>query len=177
VGLLERDYRGAMFGRSPNGRWIIYERHGHPCLIDARTHTEELLGWNEDAPGSLAPAWSNATLGGSVLWHEKKQYVALDIIQNRKESYVWIWRHPGGLLWLNDRRLLKVVRVPEDQLHLGGGLYTQIKGWDGDELRFEFTYSSHVGENYSDSIVTLGWDPVKDVLRVISRKKGQAWKM
>ena len=34
IGLLTRRYDSRMFSRSPNGRWVIYERRGLPCLID-----------------------------------------------------------------------------------------------------------------------------------------------
>ena len=44
IGLLTRKYKGDMFSRSPDNRWVIYERFFHPCLIDTRTSTEELLG-------------------------------------------------------------------------------------------------------------------------------------
>lgn len=44
IGLLQRDYKSKMFARSSNGRWVVYERSGLPCLIDTTTDTEELLG-------------------------------------------------------------------------------------------------------------------------------------
>jgi len=45
IGLLTRRYDSKMFSRSQNGRWVIYERRGFPCLIDTTTYTEELAGW------------------------------------------------------------------------------------------------------------------------------------
>src|SRR5437879_12491216 len=48
IGLLTRRYGSKMFSRSQNGRWVIYEQRGFPCLIDTTTYTEELVGW---APG------------------------------------------------------------------------------------------------------------------------------
>ena len=32
IGLLTRDYTSTMFACSANKRWVIYERHGLPCL-------------------------------------------------------------------------------------------------------------------------------------------------
>src|SRR6202048_4794237 len=46
IGLLTRKYDSRMFSRSPNGRWVIYERCSFPCLIDTTTSTEELIGWS-----------------------------------------------------------------------------------------------------------------------------------
>src|SRR4029077_18361558 len=37
IGLLTRRYDSKMFSRSPNARWVIYERRGFPCLIDTTT--------------------------------------------------------------------------------------------------------------------------------------------
>jgi len=33
IGLLQRTYDNDMFSRSKNGRWVVYERYGKPCLI------------------------------------------------------------------------------------------------------------------------------------------------
>lgn len=81
IGLLNRDYSGDMFSRSPNGRWVIYERRGLPCLIDTETGSEELLGWSEDGEngGWISAAWSNGNLDGTALWHPKHEIVALDM--------------------------------------------------------------------------------------------------
>src|SRR5215475_6442738 len=40
IGLLTKRYDSKMFSRSPNGRWVIYERYSFPCLIDTTTYTE-----------------------------------------------------------------------------------------------------------------------------------------
>ena len=49
IGLLTRDYASKMFACSANKRWVIYERHGLPCLIDTKTDTEELCGSSKQA--------------------------------------------------------------------------------------------------------------------------------
>jgi hypothetical protein len=46
IGLLTKRYDSKMFSRSPNSRWVIYERYSFPCLIDTTTYTEELIGWS-----------------------------------------------------------------------------------------------------------------------------------
>src|SRR5262249_16199860 len=53
IGLLTRRYDSKMFSKSPNGRWVIYERYGLPCLIDTTTESEELLGWPRTKNGGI----------------------------------------------------------------------------------------------------------------------------
>jgi hypothetical protein len=48
IGLISRKYKGEMFAQSNNRRWVAYERHGLPCIIDTATFTEELIGWSSD---------------------------------------------------------------------------------------------------------------------------------
>jgi len=80
VGLLTRDYKSKIFARSSNGRWVVYERRGLPCLIDTTTDSEELLGWPRDesttSEGMLLPALGNEPLGDAVVWHPTKEAVA-----------------------------------------------------------------------------------------------------
>jgi hypothetical protein len=74
IGLLTRRYDSKMFSHSPNGRWIIYERRGFPCLIDTTTFTEELLGWSPAYNReSEMPPWlfgGNSPIGEEdARWH------------------------------------------------------------------------------------------------------------
>ena len=78
IGLLTRTYDGDMFSRGPSGRWVIYERHGKPCVIDTRNHMEELLGAGLE--GTFCPSYYNEPLTGYCLWHPKEDMVALSII-------------------------------------------------------------------------------------------------
>ena len=110
VGLLNRDYAGKMFSRSPNKRWVIYERRGLPCLIDTETGTEELLGWtDQERPGWLAPAWGNGPLDDSAIWHPRAEAVALAMLLNRKESAAWVWKHGTGLRQLETEKVVKAL--------------------------------------------------------------------
>jgi len=170
IGLLTRNYGGKMLPRSADGRWVIYERLGLPCLIDTKTETEELLGWApDDTDGSLSSAWGNGETAESVRWHDKKDIAALSIIVNRKESVVWIWRHQSGLRMIEVDEIVKALGRREDDIHLGGGFFVDVKGWKGDELRFEVSYCTKKGESYSDRTAVLGWDASKNKLRAISR--------
>ena len=172
VGLLTRSYGGKMLPTSSDGRWVIYERLGLPCLIDTKTGTEELLGWGpEDSAGWLVSSWGNGETAGAVLWHDKNDIAALSIIVNRHESAVWIWRHQTGLRKIQENEILKALGRREDEISVG--FYTDIKEWRGDELRFEVSFSTRKGDDYSDHTAALGWDALKNKLRVISRGAGE----
>ena len=172
VGLLNRDYSGKMFVRSPNKRWVIYERRGLPCLIDTETGTEELLGWSgEERRGWLAPAWGNGLLDESAVWSQTGEAVALTMLLNRKESAAWVWQHRTGLRRLDTEKVVKAVGVRESQLHRAGGIFTEIKDWNRDELRLEVTFTTAQGDSYTDHTAVLAWNPETDKLRVISREQ------
>jgi hypothetical protein len=160
-----------MFARSANGRWVIYERRGLPCLIDTTTHTEELFGWKDEGPGWIAPAWGNATLAPAVRWHPRKEIAALDILEGRKASTVWAWQHGNGLRKLRSDRILKLLEVPEERFHGAGGFFADIKDWRGDELIIDLSYVTIDGDAYSEHTATLGWNVPKNRLRIVSQKK------
>jgi hypothetical protein len=169
LALLERDYRGNMVVRSPNKRWVIYERYGLPCLIDTKAGTEELLGWAQGGYGRVDAAWGNGTLEQSVYWHPAAEIAAISIIENRKESAVWIWQHHGGLRKLSTGEILQALRSRESEVYFPGGFFTEIKGWNGDELRFEVTFSTMRKGETIDHHATLAWNAAKQSLRVIAK--------
>jgi AcrR family transcriptional regulator len=170
VGLLTRDYSGRMFARSSNGRWVVYERHGLPCVIDVQTSTEELLGWSDGRSAWLAPAWGNGPIEGSVFWHQQKELAALLMLMNRKESAVAIWRPGTPLRVFDSSELAAVAGVRERQLHFSGGFFTTIKRWRGDELQFEIAFMTVRGDVYTDHTAVLGWNATRDRLRLISHQ-------
>ena len=171
TGLLTRSYGGKMLPRSSDGRWVIYERLGLPCLIDAKTGTEELLGWGNG--GSFMPSWGNGETAGAVWWHDKKDIAALSMLLGRKESIVWIWRHQSALRMIEEGEIIKALGCRKDDVNFAGGFFADVKGWKGDELRFEVSYVTRKGEEFSDRTAVLGWDASKSKLRVISRKAGE----
>src|SRR4051812_22444161 len=77
IGLLTRRYDSKVFSRSPNGRWVIYERYGSPCLVDTTTETEELLGWPRKENGDidmLVCAFGNEPIAeDQAVWHPSKE--------------------------------------------------------------------------------------------------------
>ena len=171
IGLLTRNYGGKMLPRSSDGRWAIYERLGLPCLIDTKNETEELLGWGNG--GSFMPSWGNEETATSVWWHDKKDIAALSMLLGRKESIVWIWRHQSALRMIEEDAIIKALGYRKDDVNFAGGFFVDVKGWKGDELRFEVSFSTRKGEEDSDRTALLGWDASKNKLRVISREAGE----
>lgn len=173
IGLLTRKYDGPMFGQSPNGRWVIYERYGLPCLIDTRDKTEELLGWESDgrAGGRLAAAWGNGTVGRSVHWHPSEEIVALDISMGRKDSTVWVWRHKKGIKDFEAHELRKLVGYRDEEINHGAGFYATTDAWDGDELRLSVDFGLRRGDKFLDVRAVFGLDMATDALRLISKKE------
>ena len=172
VGLLNRDYGGKMFSRSPNKRWVLYERRGLPCLIDTQNGTEELLGWTGDErAGWLAPAWGNGPLDESAVWQPTQEAVALAMLLNRKESAVWVWKHQTGLRPLETDRLVKALGLRESQLHRAGGVFSEMKEWKGDELLLEVTMTTKKRDAYIDHTAVVAWNLETGKLRIVSRSK------
>jgi HEAT repeat protein len=189
VGLVRRDYKGNMFAQSADQRWVIYERRGLPCLIDTTNGTEELLGWSykpsahsltgnqfiADRPGWLISAWGDGPLTDAAYWHPKDAVVALLMLVNRKTSSVWIWRHKTPLRELEMTKILKALDYRESDMHFGGGFFMSIKGWRGDELRFDVRCSRRESEAFVDHTALMAWDSAGDTLRIISRQDGERY--
>lgn len=173
IGLLAEKYDGPMFSRSPDGRWVIYERHGLPCLIDTRNETEELLGWERTGwhEGRLASAWGNGTVAGSVHWHPTEEIVALDIIINRKASTVWVWRHRKGIKKFESHALRELVGYRDEEINGGAGFYADTDAWHGNELRLSVDFGLRRGDKFIDVRAVFGWDMATDALRLISKEE------
>ncbi len=150
IGLLRKNYDSKMFSRSPNKRWVIYERRGLPCLIDTTTYTEELLGWPRTENGGaemLVSSWGNGPFSDDVIWHPTKEAVALSVLENRRETTVWVWQHKFGLQKLSEGRITKLVR--ENGRKAPASIDTTIKGWKGNDLLVS---------------VEWGWEPVRSAV-------------
>lgn len=171
-GLLTRTYEGNMFARSADKRWVVYERYGHPCLIDTKSDTEELLGWKEGEYAALISSWGNGPTSESILWHPKRPMAAFNMLLSRKAGTLWVWKHGTPLRKLDIDELLKTVQTPDAMAEPFGGYFVDDIAWKGDELRFTFSYTSAKGEEYTDYNCALAWDSAKDKLRLIERKKG-----
>jgi hypothetical protein len=176
IGLLTRRYDSKMFSRSPNGRWIIYERRGLPCLIDNLTDTEELLGWPRDQSviELFMPASGNETLEGNtpneryVSWHPHEEAVALEIWQTRRATAVWIWQHKYGLHKLNRSELIKLLQ-PKGAIDEPNPLSSEIKEWKGDDLLVSVGWGQQWGDNTVGSAV-VAWNLQQHKWRKISQQ-------
>ena len=169
IGLLTRRYDSKMFSKSPNGRWVIYERYGLPCLIDTTTETEELLGWPRTKNGGiemLVCAFGNDPISeDQAVWHSSKEAIALSVLESRRDSTVWIWEHKFGLRKLTRAELTRLLH-PKGKVDESYTVDATIKGWKGDELQVSATGGLDESEG-----ALIGWDLNKHKWRVISRGK------
>lgn len=172
IALLTRRYDSEMTLRSASGRWVLYERHNLPCLIDTTTETEELLGWSpdEERRAWVASSWGNGPLKPSVFWHGSRELVAIEMLLNRKESNVWTWQHGKGVRKITTARMAKAAGVRDAQIYAPGGIFIEIKQWAGDQLRFDFTYSTRRGDDFIDHTAQLAWNSRDDTLQILSQK-------
>jgi hypothetical protein len=164
IALLKRTYDNDMFSRSKNRRWVVYERHGKPCLIDTRNHSEELLG--SDTEGKFYPAYGNEAVAPSSFWHPKKEMVAMEILIFRWPRGIWVWRHEGGLRPFHVKELADLVKPAN--VEIGPVVDMNVKGWTGNSLDITMSYSTTVGENFIDRTAHLRWDSTTDKLQVVS---------
>lgn len=168
ISLLNRSYAGKMLSRSKSKHWVIYERHGLPCLIDAANGTEELLGFG--VGGDLAAAWGNTEVAPAAIWHPKADRVALEILEGRKLSTVWVWSHGKGLRKISEAEMLKSLGYPQKAINGASGFFTSDAQWSGENLRFQVLFTVSKGDNMIDHEARLLWNPGKDSLQVVSDK-------
>lgn len=171
LALLGRDYTDEMVSRSKSKRWVIYERHGLPCVIDTENSTEELLGFKPEGSASFSPAWGNGDVAPATFWHSKQDMVALDMLYGRKGSAVWIWRPGLPVRELGLAEVAKALGLKEDAIAPWAGYFTEIKGWKSTALTFAVDYSVIQGEDQISHSAELRWDSATDVITVLSDKK------
>lgn len=171
TGLLSRRYEGPMFSASPDGKWIVYERFGLPCLLDLGRNNEELIGWGEtDREGWFAPAWSNGEVSTSAIWESQGRVVALDMILSRKVSSLWFWIADGSrLVRLDPVDVAAPFMPPKARLEFAGGFSATPRRWLGDEFQFELFFSTvdPVTEEYTDREAVAGWNYRTGVIRAV----------
>lgn len=162
IDLLERTYKSPMVSRSASQRWVIYERRGLPCLIDTKTMTEELLGF--PAEEKLICAYGNTKTAPTVIWHPRKDRVAMRMIQDRHHTTVWVWLPGKGLCKLPPEQDLHVLRGKDGKI--GVRLYLDPNRWVGDSLDLTADYLLSHGGEYMDRSVHLRWNPDTGTIQV-----------
>jgi hypothetical protein len=172
IGLLTRRYDSKMFSRSPNARWVIYERRGFPCLIDTTTYTEELVGWAPvyDRNSEMSP-WlfgGNSPIGqDEALWHPTKQAVGLSVSISRRATSVWIWEHKHGVQKLTRSELIKLLR-PKGKIDEPNPITAEIKEWKGDDLLVSVSWGLE-----DEGSVTIAWNLANHAWRVVSTESAK----
>jgi hypothetical protein len=172
IGLLTRRYDSKMFSRSPNARWVIYERRGFPCLIDTTTYSEELLGWslayNRE---SEMPPWifgGNSPIGqDEALWHPTKQAVGLSVSISRRATSVWIWEHKHGVQKLTRSELIKLLH-PKGQIEEPNPITAEIKEWKGDDLLVSVAWGME-----EEGGAVIAWNLANHAWRVVSTESAK----
>jgi hypothetical protein len=172
IGLLTKKYDSRMFSRSPNGRWIIYERRGFPCLIDTTTYTEELLGWSAAYNrNSEMPPWyfgGNSPIGqDTALWHPTKEAVALGVSLSRRATSVWIWEHKHGVQKLTHSEMIKLLR-PKGKTDEPNPITAKFKEWKGDDLLVSVSWGFE-----DEGSATIAWNVANHRWRVISKESAK----
>ena len=168
IGLLTKKYDSKMFSRSSNGRWVLYERRGFPCLIDTTTYTEELVGWaavyNRDS--EMPPWWfgGNSPIDqDQARWHPEKEAVALSVSLSRRASSVWIWEHKHGVQKLTPSQMIKLLH-PKGKVVEPTPITAEIKEWKGDDLLVSVGWETH-----GEGTATIAWNLDKHSWRVVSK--------
>lgn len=165
IALLDRTYDNAMFSRSKNRRWVVYERFGKPCLIDTRNHTEELLG--AGAEGKFLPAYGNGEVAPHCFWHPKQDMAAMDILIFRGVREIWVWRHGARLRLFQWKELSGLLAPAKGEVVPGFGIYMTVVRWKGEDLEFTVNYTARIDESTTDHTTLLRWDPATDKVRVL----------
>lgn len=171
VGLLKRDYRGPMFARSPDRRWVVYERLNLPCIIDTKNATEELAGWSPDREAWLQSSWGNAEIASSALWHPDSSMVALAMIITRKANGVWVWRPGRALRKIEPEEIVAAVGPVDGVVLRSAGVFLEPERWDGDRLLIKANYSVMKGEGFTDWEAEFAWDAADDRLALVKRSE------
>ena len=166
IGLLDRKYRGDMFSRSPNGRWVIYERRGKPCLIDTRTDTEELLGHHNES--WFLPAIGNEPIQPSCLWHPKGEMVALQMLVFRHTSLVWIWRHKTGLRLILPKELISILKPAEGRILPNSSFTIRPESWRDDTLQLTVGFTVENKGNVNERVGVVRWNADTDQFNILS---------
>jgi hypothetical protein len=96
IGLLTQNYDyPEVFSRSPDGRWIVYERRSYPVLIDTTTSKHQIL------PNPAGDFWHIIT-PDRCHWTEDSSIVAIELSRDRHTTQLCFWRVTDGDTWVLD---------------------------------------------------------------------------
>jgi hypothetical protein len=168
IGLLTKKYDSKMFSRSPNGRWVIYERYSYPCLIDTTTSTEELIGWSgsSNRDQEMPPWWygGNSPIDpDQARWHPSKEAAALSVSLSRRATSVWIWEHKHGVEKLTHSQMIKLLH-PKGKTDEPNPITAEFKEWKGDDLIVSVSWGME-----DEGAATIAWNLASHAWRVVSR--------
>lgn len=171
IGLLSRRYDGPMFAASPDGKWVVYERYGLPCLLDRGRNNEELIGWEGgERLGWFGPAWNNGEVAPAAIWDPRSRAVALEAILSRRVASLWFWIAEGSREVRLDPEDLGSRFLPRgSEIHFAGGFWAEPRRWFGDEFQFVLTFVSvrSGSDDFVDHEVFAGWNLTTGAVREV----------
>lgn len=179
VTLLTRNYDSPEVSRSPNGRWVLYERYSLPCLIDTSTGSEELLGWNPEDRVRISSYLLNGGNNGNSIWHPEKEMLAMSAAVTRRESTMIAWVHGKGFKQLDHSKVYKALGANEARVNGAAGFYVDSTGWNGDQIRISCDFMvlesleglKNKGKFVEGEIqAELLWDPISGEVTKVSMK-------
>lgn len=134
---------------SPNGRWIIYDRRGLPCLVDTQTQSEELLGWGGgDYEGRLV----------GTLWHPSKEIAAMSLSTRRGTASLIVWSHGSGTQMIHKDRILDLLQKKKIKANpLMSFISEDQMKWRGDKLIIPMDFATETGDDLSH-VATAVWN-------------------
>lgn len=178
IGLLSRDYSSDSFSRSPDKRWVVYERFSCPCLIDTQSGTEQIIGWsrpeelgNSEGVGcGFLPTWNETTVKDSTLWRRDSEMAAFALAHSRVQIGALVWMQEKGTKLINPDEVEELLRG----MGYGCGLLSAIpKRWKGKILELDVYPSMMSGDGKDFESCVLSWNPDTDSLAILSVKDAE----
>ncbi len=135
---------------SPNGRWIIYDRRGLPCLIEVQSQSEELLGHDHaDREGRFMGA------AETVRWHPTKEMVAIPLSTRRGTASLVIWGQGAGTRVINKGTLIELLQKRKFKLNSMMFSIAEDKlQWRGEKLVLPLDFETEDGRGH---VATAVW--------------------
>ncbi len=141
---------------SPNGRWLIYDRLGLPCLVDVQSKSEELLGFDSSELEGRFGLF--AVPAKDVKWHPTKESVAIPLDTRRGTACVVVWTHDSGTHVINRVKLIELVQKRNFKLKDVTAFISEADlKWRGEKLLISLVFSTEFGES-SEHLATAFFD-------------------
>ena len=134
---------------SPNGRWIIYDRLGTPCLVDVKAQTEELIGWE-------GRDTREGRFQGGAKWHPSKEIAVMDFSTRRGPAVIAVWIHGKGVKLIHKSEFLEMLEKRKLKMSsMSTSIDIQDMKWSGDKLLIPVSFEELKREKSMTAAFTL----------------------